>query len=150
VTTPEREFDSRLLLGLLGVLVDAGLGVWNDRGIYPAAAVGIFMLAVPDQPDRLITLSPYSVTDDADEAMSTEGVQVRTRWAGGNPLDVLDLDARVFGVLHGMSNVTLNTGVRISQCLRRSSASLGQDSSKRWGMSSNYYLDVERPAPNRF
>jgi hypothetical protein len=146
VTAPQREFDSLLLLGLVDVLAGAGVGVWNDRGIYPAAAVGIFMLAVPDQPDRLISLSPYRVTDDAAEAMSTEGVQVRTRWAGGNPLDVLDLDARVFGILHGMSNLTLSTGVRISQCLRRSSASLGQDSSKRWGISSNYYLDVARPA----
>lgn len=143
------EFVRRLLLGVVDVLVKAQLGSWNPTGVYPSAATGIFIMAVPDLPDRLITLSSYTVADDARESMSVEGLQVRTRWSGGNPLDVLDLDSAIFSTLHGLHDLTLNSGVRLAQCLRRSNASLGQDSNKRWGMSSNYYIDVHRPAPNR-
>jgi hypothetical protein len=144
------QFDRQLVVGIAMLLRDAGHGQWNPTGIYQGATTtGIFIMAVPDLPDRLITLTPYAVTDDADEAMSTQGLQVRTRWGGGNPLDVLDLDSAIFDTLHALTMTTLSTGVTLSQCLRRSSASMGQDSSKRWGMSSNYYLDVNRPGPHR-
>lgn len=142
------EFYAPFLVGFAELLRDAGLGSYNPTGTYTATQTGIFFLASPDAPDRQIVLTPWTVSDNPDDAMSVEGLQVRTR-AGANPLDVMRLDDRIFGVLHNRTNFALSTGVRISQSLRRSSAALGQDASRRWSWSSNYYLDVYRPAPNR-
>jgi hypothetical protein len=137
-----------LLVGFAELLRDLGLGTYNPNVSYTATQTGIFFLASPDTPDRQIVLTPWTVSDNPDDAMSVAGLQVRTR-AGANPIDVMTLDDRIYVALHNRTNFTLSTGVRIAQSLRRSSAALGQDASRRWSWSSNYYLDAHRPAPNR-
>jgi len=144
-------FIRRLVIGFAELLRDAGHGSWKilPGQTYTAAETAIWVFAGPDAPDRHIVLAPWTISDNPDDAMSLEGLQVRTRWSGSNPLDVIDLDDDIFSTLHNRTNFTLSTGVRIAQCLRRSSASLGQDNGRRWSWSSNYYIDAHRPAPNR-
>jgi hypothetical protein len=153
VTTPVLEdpadFRRRLVTGTALLIAGEGIGTWNATGTYTAAQTGIFVMAQPDTPDRQVVLSPFTLTDQPDGSMSLEGLQVKTRGKSGDPFDVTDLDDRIFRLLHARTNYTLSTGIRIVQSLRRSSASLGQDSSRRWSWTSNYYLDAYHPAPNR-
>lgn len=147
----EDQLDVQLCLGLIGHLQALELLTWQPTGAYPAGFTGVatYLLRVPTGPDRLATFSPYQVADDPDQAMSTIGVQVRTRWAGSDARAVLNYSGAIFDELHGLGPVTLPNGVRISQCLRRSSVSMGQDTSQRWSWADNYYVDVDRPSSNR-
>lgn len=153
MTAPVLEdgLDVLLCRGLIDYLATVGLVTWRADASYPATyqAVAAFILSWPSGPDRIATLSPYLVADDPEQAMSTIGVQIRTRWAGSNPRAVLNFSAAIFDVLHGLGPAELPGGVRMSQCLRRSSASMGQDGSQRWSWVDNYYVDVERPSDNR-
>lgn len=150
------DFDVDLLEGLALDLAAGGIASWSPEGgtyappQFPTDVVGTFLMTVPGSPDRIVSLASYLVSDDPSQAMSVMGVQVRTRWAGGDPRAVMRLSGAIFDRWHGRSNWTLTSGVTISQCLRKSGSTMGQDGSKRWGWSDNYYLDVNRPGDNRY
>lgn len=146
--TDGAQFRQALTIGFAQLIAGAGLGSWNPTGTYPLAATAIYVFAQPETPDRQIVLAPFTLSDQPDGGMSLDGLQVRTR-AGTNPFDVMDLDDELFRLLHARTNYVLTTGVTIVQSLRRSSASLGQDSSRRWSWTSNYYLDVWHPTQHR-
>lgn len=141
-----------LCKGLLARLDGAGIITWQETQAYGDAFGGIagFLASWPNMPDRIVAATPYAVADDPAEPMSTIGVQFRSRWAGGNPRAVMNLSGAIFDALHGLGPVVLAGGVSVSQCLRRSSGSMGQDgASKRWSWSDNYYVDVDRPSTHR-
>ena len=94
-------------------------------------------------------LSLYPVDDDPTFAAADIGFQTIVRWEGSSPHPTRALDSAILDALHGRGQFTLVTGPRIVSCSRRSGASLGQDSQKRWSRSSNYYLHVHRPGPHR-
>lgn len=142
-------FETDLLTGIAQLLATTSLGVWRATGIYTAAETGIVFDTVPATPDRVITLSDYTVSDDPTLSDSVIGVQVRTRWGGQDPRPVKDLDGGIFNALHGLEGVTLTGGVRVVSMFRRSGTSLGQDANNRWGRSSNFYATVHRPSTNR-
>ncbi|WP_200930842.1 hypothetical protein, partial [Microbacterium sp. Leaf351] len=58
--------------------------------------------------------------------------------------DVDDLLDPIFTVLHGLTGITVGSQTVI-QCLRRISAPMGTDQSKRWERADQYYLDVDAP-----
>lgn len=142
-------FETDLLTGIAQLLATASIGTWRATGVYTASETGIVLDNVPATPDRIITLSDYTVSDDSTLSDSVIGVQVRTRWVGQNPSLVKDLDGLIFDLLHGMPSKTLVGGVHVVSCFRNSGASLGQDANTRWMRSSNYYLTVHRPSTNR-
>lgn len=139
-----------LLRGLADYLADGGVGVWQPSGAYPAATVGaIFLQDVPSSPHQLIVLTDYPVSDDPSLSDSTVGLQVRTRGLPGNPSSTDDLDDAVFDQLHGLHGVDLSTGLRVSQCFRRSGTRLGVDGNRRHERSSNYLVTAHRPSSHR-
>ena len=139
-----------LLTGLAVHIAAAGLGTWNASGdAYTPGQTGITLGTVPQTPDRCITLTAYPVGDDPALSDSTLGVQVRCRWTGQDPRPVDDLADQLFGLLHGLTALTLTTGVYIVQCLRRSGVGLGQDDNRRWETAQNFYIDVHRPSTHR-
>lgn len=147
--TPTDSVDIKLCKGLLAYLEDLDLVVYRPSQQYEAgsAEAAGFIGSWPAAPDRVLTLTPYAVADPPGDTQVTIGVQVRTRWAGGNVTAVANYDGAIYDALHGLAQVQLG-GVSISQVLRRSSTSLGQDAStKRWSMVSNYYVDLDRPGP---
>lgn len=123
---------------------------WAKDGNYTADQTGLFVLAVPPAPDRLVTLTPYPLGDDPTLANSTVGLQVRTR-APGDPRDVLDLDDQLADVLLGNFPLKLANDVQITTLIRTSAVSLGEDTAtpNRWGFTANYRLTVYRPGPHR-
>ncbi|GAA2327546.1 minor capsid protein [Dactylosporangium salmoneum] len=141
---------TNLLSGIAQLLADAGVGVWRPDGSpYAAGDTGIVDSGMPPEPERVICLGAYPVSDHPSQADVTVGVQVRTR-AGRDPREVRDLDDAVFEVLHGLEQTELG-GVRVVQIYRRSSAALGQarDATDRWEWTSNYYVDAMRPTAAR-
>lgn len=153
--TPEPGLQVQLVRGLIDLLVALGPDVltYRDDAAYgldygrPAAFIGSW----PSAPDRVACFTPYPVSDDPAEPMSVVGVQVRTRWAGSNVRAVMSYSDTLYGELHGLHDLTLSTGVSISQCLRRSSTTMGQEAAgtKRWSWSDNYYVDVHWPSTHR-
>lgn len=154
VTAPHPDSTEVLLArGVMEYLAALDLVEWRENQTYTDAAGQAcgFLGSVPDQPDRLLTLTPYTIADDARDTMSLVGLQARTRWAGSNWRAVANYSAAIFDALHGLGPVTLATGIRLSQCLRQSSATLGQEAvgAKRWSWSDNYYVDLDRPGAHR-
>ena len=142
-------FETNLLTGVAQLLAAAGVGVWRDTGAYAATETGIVLDVIPQDPDQIITLSDYDISDDPTLSDSVIAVQVRTRWGGQDPRPVKDLDGAIFDALHGLESVTLTGGVHVVSLVRRSGVSLGQDTNNRWMRSANYYATVWRPSTNR-
>jgi hypothetical protein len=142
-------FSTNLLTGLAAALQTASLGTWNPSGAYTALQTGITLGKVPQEPDRIITLTAYALADDPALSDSQVGVQVRTRWSGSDPRPVDDLDDSIFSLWHGKCGLVLTTGITVVQLLRISGTSLGQDANQRWCRTSNYRATVHRPSANR-
>jgi hypothetical protein len=134
--------------GLAQFLADLGHGSWNPAGVYSTGQTGIYVDAVPEDRDAVITLTAYPVAEPVSED-SMLGVQIRTRLAGADPRPVRDLDDQIMADLHGRHSFPLGV-VWIADCLWQSGTSLGQDASKRWSWSSNYYLSFVRLSSFRF
>lgn len=139
---------SRLIAGLAGHLAASGVGVWRTNGVYTADEVGILDRAIPQQPDRVITLSGYPV-DDGYPGLAdfTQGVQIRIRGTT-DPRVADDIADQVFDLLDSAQHFVVG-GIHVVLAKRRSYASLGQDSNQRWERSDNYYLDAMRPTAHR-
>ena len=139
-------YERDILEGLASLLAATLSDVeWKPAGVYavgdPRAAISLYSL--PDLQRPIIALSPYPVLDAWQPNDSVLGVQVRTRCESPDPHAVADLDDGVYAVLHGLSNLALS-GHRITKIARQSGASMGQDSNRRWGRSSNYYVTGPR------
>lgn len=143
-------FTSDLLTGLAAYLHAAAIGTYKASGAYAATDTAIVLGDIPQDPDNVITLGAYGVSDDVSLSDSVIGVQVRCRAAGADPCPADDMADGIFDLLHGATNLTLAGGVRLVQCLLHSGpASLGQDANGRWSCVQNFYCTVHRPSTNR-
>ena len=144
------DFGRRLLEGMAQLLAGDVAGVtWRPTGAYTATQTGIYFDATPETANRVVQLSTYPVEDDPQFAASDVGLQTIVRWEGSSPHPTRELDDAIFDALNGRTHFDLATEIHVVSCSRRSGALLGQDSSKRWSRSSNYYLHVHRPGPHR-
>lgn len=141
-------FSTDFLYGLAQHLETQGVGAWRpDDSPYLPAETAIVIRGVPQSPDRVISLSDYTVTDSPTLNDSTVGVQMLLR-GGRNPSDVEDLDDLLFDVLHGASRLRLGT-VFVNEVARQSSTPVGQDGNSRWQISASYHFLVVRPSRHR-
>jgi hypothetical protein len=139
---------ANLLTGLAEHLAANAVGVWRPDGpAYTSTETGILIRAVPQSPDRLVTLAPYVVASPTGLADFTQGVQIRCRGTT-DPRVCEDLADTVFDLLDSASGLTLG-GVSVVQMYRQSSTSLGQDGNSRWESSSNFYVEAMRPTLTR-
>ncbi|MFJ7411586.1 minor capsid protein [Streptomyces sp. NPDC098077] len=128
--------------GLAELLAEHGLGTYGPPDEpYPTEGTAIVLGVMPTQPDRVLCLTPYPITDTGGPEAIT-AVQVRMR-AGRDPRAVYDLADDVFGVLDGREHYRLRT-VPVSLSWRQSEASLGLDGSNRMELTANYYARTLR------
>lgn len=138
-----------LITGLAQHLAAAGIGVWRPAGVYTVGETAILYRAVPQSPDRVVTLAPYPVaTTYQGLADVTVGVQARIRGTT-DPRDCDALGDALYELLDSATNLRLG-GVAVVQIYRQSATSLGQDGNSRWEASHNYYVDAMRPTANNF
>lgn len=151
MSSQPEDFESDFLVGfaLLLAASDPPVASWRPTGAYPPDETAIVLGGLPQGPDRAVALTAYGVEDSPNLSDSTIGLQVTTRWEAQDPRAVGRLTSRVFDLLHGLHDVDLVTGVHVVQCLRRSWASIGQDTNTRWRTTQNFYVDVHRPSTNR-
>jgi hypothetical protein len=142
-------FTSDLTAGVAQLLAAANVASWSPSAAYASGVTGIVVGKMPPSPDAAVALMTYAVSDDPTLSDSVTGLQVMTRTGGADPTTTNDLSDAIFDQLHGLSGVTLSTGVRVVMCERRSGVSLGQDDLKRWVRSDNYYATCWRPSPHR-
>lgn len=140
--------NSQLIAEAAGLLAAAGVGLWSPDEIYPATPTrpAIIDSAMPAAPDAVITLTVYPVSSGAGDEDDVVGLQVRSRAAGARPDSVRAIDRDVFEVLHNRRGSI--GAVPVTRCLAQSSSTLGQDSSKRWEWSTNYYVTLPRATPH--
>lgn len=139
---------SKLLVGLAEYLAAGGVGAWRPTGAYLAGEIAIVIRAIPQQPDRLITLAPYPIGTDLRGMQDHQtAVQIRVRGTQ-DPRVCDDLADEVFDRLDSSGRRTLNS-VSIVDMWRQSYTSLGKDSSDRWERSENYYIDAMRATAHR-
>ncbi|MGW9385407.1 minor capsid protein [Streptomyces globisporus] len=128
--------------GLAELLAEHGLGTYGPPDEpYPTEGTAIVLGVMPAQPDRVLCLTPYPITDTGGPEAIT-AVQVRMR-AGRDPRAVYDLADDVFGVLDGREHYRLRE-VSVSLSWRQSEASLGLDGSNRMELTANYYFRTLR------
>lgn len=135
-----------LLEGIARQLQSAGIGIYNESGVYAAGDIGIVLKVVPATPDRVIVLNSYTPgnTDHPDQPLGTIAVQFRVRGRPNRPLDTNETLDAIEALLQGQEQYRYGT-VQATQALRATSIPLGQDGSKRFEHTDNYYIDVELP-----
>lgn len=136
-----------LVVGLVELLDGSGVGTYEESGVYAPdfSGTSLSIRSTPSHPDRVVTVTPYTVSDTV-EGHRVQGVQLRTRGAQYDPLDVDDLDDQIYTLLHGREDLVLR-GVRVHKMFRVSHGTLGQDADYRTENTSNYYALVDAPTP---
>lgn len=142
-------FQEDLAVGFARLLDAEGVGRWRATGRYETSETGILLRTLPQGPDRVISLSVYGVDDDPTLGDDVVGLQVTTRWEGGDPRPNDSLADRIFDELQNLPRTTLTTEVVVTRCYRRSWSSLGQDANTRWRTAQNFYVTAHRPSPHR-
>lgn len=143
-------FNTLLLTGLATYLSNAGIEMtYNTTGAYTALQTGIVLGNIPEEPNRIVTLTTYGISDDPGLSDSVVGIQIRCRSEGKDKRKTDDMDDAIFNLLHASTRNVLTTGVTIVQMLRESAGSLGQDAKGRWGSVSNYHATTWRPSTHR-
>ncbi|MFP8960036.1 minor capsid protein [Streptomyces nanhaiensis] len=135
-----------LLAGLAELLAADGIGVWRESGVYTTSEVGITITTVPDTPDQIIALTPYSVDDTSGTEDIVQGVQIRFR-AGPDPRVVIDREDTVYSLLHMRGHFDLR-GITVNLAWRQSAAWIGADGRGRQELTANYYLRTVRTSPH--
>lgn len=135
-----------LLTGLAADIAASGAATYRSDGTaYLTSETAITFALLPDQPNRVVTLTAYRVGgDDPQNPTGQITVQVRTRGLPDQPMDTDALDDAIYDVLQGAQRKTYGS-LMVSQVLIRSSLPMGRDPSNRWERSTNYVLDVNYP-----
>lgn len=131
--------------GVAQLIDGAGIGVWNRD--YTSDQALIVLQDVPTTPDRIISLTAYTVLDDLELNDSMIALQVRTR-GDTKPSTVMDTDDAIFALLHGLHDATIG-GVPLAIMRRVSALSGPKDANQRWERASNYYASVNWPTAHR-
>ena len=142
-------FQNDLAVGFAQLLAGADVGTWKPTGAYTAGQTAIVLRGLPQSPDRAIALATYGVDDDVVHGDDVTGLQITTRWGGQDPTGTDDLTDLVFDQLQALPRTTLATGIVVTQCLRRSATSIGQDGNNRWRTTQNFYVTAHRPSTHR-
>lgn len=137
-------YEDDVITAIAERLEAAGVGVWDPAGAYhPGPEPAIFVGVHPDVRRPVITLTPYPVEAQLNPNDSILGIQVRTRAEGRDPRGTINLDGKVYDVLHGLTNLQLGDW-RATKILFQSGTTMGQDGLERWGRTANYYLTGPR------
>lgn len=134
-----------LLLGLIGELVTAGVGVYSTTTTYAATDRGIGIGQLPEQCDKALMLTPYGPEDPfAELTEGVQGVQVWVRGARDDLLSAIGLQSAAFAALQGLTNRQYGA-CHVGLVSRKSSVPMGMDSNRRWEISDNYSIDLNTP-----
>lgn len=143
-------FTKDLLNGIAAYLDDQSVATYRATGAYLTSETAIVVGELPTEPDNAIALVTYPVSDSAALSDSIVGLQVVCRAEAGDPSSADDLADEVFDVMHGVTHVTLASGVHLVQSLRQSGpVTLGEDTNGRWSTVQNFYLKLHRPSTFR-
>ncbi len=145
--------DYTLSLGVAQLLSDSGIGVLH-QGSAPAKGEVNITYRDPDEGQFVgsnpqICITPYDHEDDPTLSTSRVRIQFRFRGPKGKPTVTDDLAARVFDRLHGETQTTLSSGVRLVQALRISSSYTMREQAGSWTRTDNYEMIVHRPSMHR-
>jgi len=138
---------TRLATGVAELLAAAAVGEWLPGGQRTGTPVPWITLGnMPETPDQVICLTPYSPAGDSAISDTTVSLQIRVR-GDRAPLTAFDLQDAIYEVLHARRRTVLGTSpnqVIVAQVLRRNLGQLGMDSLSRQEWVSTYDVSVNR------
>jgi len=137
-------FNKTLIEQTAACLVAAGIGKTSGA---TTTDVLIVSDVLPQAPDKAIAINAYPVQDDA-TTDSIVGVQLRIRGKPNDRASGKDISDACFDTLHDLGNVVWG-GIPIVRIWHQSGANLGPDANNRLETTSNYYIQLTRPGPNR-
>jgi hypothetical protein len=137
------EIRERLLIGIAELLGNAGAGTWSPNAAVSDPGTGIYVIRMPEEPVKIISVRTYDGDDDPKLTEMTQMVQVRTR-GGKNPLEALALADSAYRVLHGLRGVFVCAAepLHIVQMYRESEADVGPDTLGRFERTENYTVQL--------
>lgn len=139
---------TRDFLTALGEHLDGHGVAWDPAEAYAAQDVGLYVDALPTQPDRAVAMNLYPVTDDTGTTDATVAVQFRARGRRRNRADVKDIVDALYDRLDSATNYHLGA-TPVVRSWRQSGADLGTDASHRQESTQNYYFQITRQSPHR-
>jgi hypothetical protein len=132
-----------LLDGIEQLLATAGIvDQVADGEVYTSGQTAYSTEGLPDKPDRAVAAYDYTVSDSPNQAISTIGLQLRTRAA--TAAEERDLRDAIYMQLQGRTNLTFGS-VHVIQVRRISTTPMGKDGSERPSSAQTFYLDVNTP-----
>lgn len=134
-----------ILAGCADYLTAQGVAVYVAGAPYASSQVGIVFARLPQQPDRVVMLNTYPVSDHPTQSLSRVGLQVVTRGVASDPLGPQAVRDAAFDALQGLTGVQWGS-VSVVQILRHHGVAMGQDDDLRFLFADSYYLDCN-PAP---
>jgi hypothetical protein len=136
-------------VGLAGLIDAADIATYDEDGYEDDSTdVCIVLKGLTQAPSRLLAITVYAVSDDAELNDSTIGVQFRTRAEIGDSTSAADIDDALFDLFQGMHDATVN-GVRLVLFARQSSSALPPDETERDQHVSTYYAQIAWPTAQR-
>ncbi|PXA77932.1 minor capsid protein [Auritidibacter sp. NML100628] len=129
--------------GFIALMVEAGVGTWNEDGLYQPDDWGIVVGRLPHTPAKLIGVTPYVARVDAQPRVDERAIQVRYRSASPDPRPLIILVDRLHDHIHGRSNINLG-GHHVPLIWRHSLADLGADQNNQYEITDNYYFYLDK------
>lgn len=132
---------TELLTDIAAYSAAGDIGTWNPAGDYTTSEIGIFLYAVPHEPDQIITLADYDVIDADDTGDVTVLVQARFRGQANRPATAKALRDAFRTRFNGLEHVTFG-GTHITQMFATTSPDLGFDQNNRLELTTNFTLQA--------
>lgn len=138
-----------LLSGLAQVLAEAGVGNWSPGAVPASEALPLIVLrALPERPERVISLTDYGQVLDGRLTDATISVNVRLRGTR-SPGDVAEMAWGVASAWHALGRRLLPSGIDVVDVQWSSEAQLGPDGAGRHERSVNYTVRWNVPGQPR-
>lgn len=130
--------------GVISMLVEAGIGTWDETGIYTEATTppGIVVGRLPQTPAAVIGVNPYIAQMDAQPGTDIRAVQIRIRTPSRDPRPAIRTVDQLEELLHGRENLTFS-GHPVPLIWRHSLADLGVNDQDQYELTDNYYMFVD-------
>lgn len=131
--------------GIIATLVAAGAGVHRIGAKYTTDDVGIALNVMPDDPDKMIVITPYS-PGGGDLLLTVDRLAFQVRTRGDlNPRTEMAIADSCYEALHGLRQVQFGS-VHIIAMTAMSNVPPTRDTNNRWYSMTHFYADVDLPA----
>ena len=147
MTLPAAGYLEPFAEGIAQLIAAEDIAEWDSTGNYTADQVGTVIAVMPTEPDGIVSLTPYPISDTLFTDDSVIALRVHLR-GSADPRPVLQRNDQIFDLLQGLRGVEVG-GAYVVVMWRQSSLLPVQDANQRWEISTVFYARVNWPSQHR-